>query len=65
MVRRLAKELLGCDFSVVHRPNIMMTDVGDLRKCYVKLIATHVSVSSILKDRYLRRRHDAYRHKDL
>ena len=47
------QELLGYYFTVVHRPNIIMLDVDSLSRRYGKLIATHVGVSSVLKDRYL------------
>ena len=51
MVHQWAQELLGYDFSVVHRPNRMMADVGALSRRYGKLIPTHVGVDSIHKDR--------------
>ena len=60
MVRRWAQELLGYDFAIVHRPTRIMADVDSLIRHYGRIIAIHVGVASILKDRYLRQLPDAY-----
>ena len=63
MVRRWAQELLGYDFAIVHRPTRIMADVDSLIRHYGRIIAIHVGVASILKDRYLRQLPDAYHQK--
>ena len=51
MVCRWAQELLGYQFTVVHRPNRMMVDVDSLTRRYGPLIAMHCMVSYILHRR--------------
>ena len=51
LVYRWAQELLGYQFTIVHRPNRTMADVDSLTCCYGPLIAMHCMVSSILHQR--------------
>ena len=51
MVCRWAQELLGYQFTVVHRPNRMMVDVDSLTRRYGPLIAMHCMLSNILHRR--------------
>ena len=48
LVCRWAQELLGYQFTIVHRPNRMMANVDSLTRRYGPLIAIHYIVSSIL-----------------
>ena len=60
MICRWAQELLGYNFTVVHRPNRMMVDVDALSRRYGSLITTHCVVSSILHQRDISHRPAAY-----
>ena len=51
MVCRWAQELLGHQFTVVHRSNRMMVDVDSLTRRYGPLIAMHCMVATILRQR--------------
>ena len=51
MVCRWAQELLGYQFTVVHRSNRMMVDVDALTRRYGPLIAMHCMVATILRQR--------------
>ena len=46
-----AQELLGYQFTIIHRPNRMMADVDSLTRRYGSLIAMNCMVSSILYQR--------------
>ena len=51
MICRRAQELLGYQFSVIHRHKRMMTDVDALTRRFGPLIATHCCISVILHNR--------------
>ena len=48
IIYRLAQELLGYQFSVVHYNKKMMTDVGNILGCFDTLITTHYCVANVL-----------------
>ena len=48
MVCRLAQELLGYQFSILHRSNKMMVGVDALLRRFVTLISQHCMIASIL-----------------
>ena len=48
MVSKWAQELLGYNFSVIHRPVQMMVDVDTLSRRYGILPSQHMQISSIL-----------------
>ena len=50
MVQHWSQELLGCTFSVVHRPNKIMCDVDALSRKYGKRIVAHLFIPNILHD---------------
>ena len=60
MICRWAQELLGYNFTVVHRPSRMMIDVDALSRRYGTLITTHCIVSSILHGQDVSHRPAAY-----
>ena len=60
MLQRWAQELLGYNFSTVHRPNRMMCDVDTLSILYGNMILAHLYVSDILHDRDECHRPQAY-----
>ena len=62
MVCRWAQELLGYQFTVVHRPNHMMVDVDALTRRYGPLVAMHCMVSTILHHRDIQHNPLAYEH---
>ena len=47
MVHRWAQELLGYDFTILHRPAKMMVDVDALTRRFGPSIAQHLLISSI------------------
>ena len=51
MVCRWVQELLGYQFTVVHRSNRIMVDVDSLTRRYGPLIAMHCMVATILRQR--------------
>ena len=51
MVQCWAQELLGYNFSVVHRPNRMIGDVDALSRRYGNLIVAHLYILNNLQDR--------------
>ena len=50
MICQWAQELLGCQFSVIHRHNQMMVDVDALTRRFGKLIATHCCIAHVLSE---------------
>ena len=62
MVCRWAQELLGYQFTVVHRPNKMMVDIDAVTHRYGPLITMHFMVSTIFHHRDLQHKPLAYEH---
>ena len=60
VICRWAQELLGYNFTVLHRPARMMADVDALSRRFGKLIATHLSIAAIMKTRDITNRPFAY-----
>ena len=62
MVCRWAQELLGYQFTVVHRPNHIVVNIDALTRRYGPLIAMHCMVSTILHQRDIQHNPLAYAH---
>lgn len=62
MICRWSQELLGYDFTIIHRPASMMVDVDSLSRRYTKPIATHLMITSTLKNLDKELRPKAYKH---
>jgi len=60
MISRWAQELLGCHFTVIHRPARMMRDVDGLTRRFGPLITRHIMIASILAARDRLNRPSAY-----
>ena len=60
MVCRWAQELLGYQFSIIHRSNKMMADVDELTRRFGKLISQHCMIASILYHTEKIKRPEAY-----
>ena len=64
MIRRWAQELLGYQFSVIHRENKLMRDVDALSRRFGKSITSHILISSIFHYRDIINRPSAYKRKN-
>ena len=61
MVSRWAQELLGYNFSIIHRTWKMMVDVDALGRQYTPDIENHIAIAALLRQQDNELRPDAYR----
>ena len=59
MIKRWAQELIGYQFSVIHRNAKMMKDVDSLNRFYEPEIAEFLKVAAILRRDDAKKRPDA------